>query len=303
MNNPKISIIIPSYNHGKELLKCLNSIFTQTFRDFEVIVVNDGSTDGTDDILKNYKNKEISCLCGEIKVIIQQNQGAPVARNNGFKISKGAYLLFCDADAVLRKDALEKMVEVLDNIYIPPVDSKSMNMEINRNSVDLLPSKRGCGDVWGCKIGYVYANHKFGKKIFKLFPFDEKKIKENNYIHTMALIRREAFPKDGFDPNLKKFQDWDLWLTMLENGYKGVWLDEFLFTCKPREKKEKGNFLPKSSWLPGFMYKIPWKKFGIKIKAIEDYKYWRDVVRIKHGLVDKINIMRRDQRYKNNILK
>lgn len=239
-----ISIIIPAYNHGQELPKCLNSIFEQTFRDFEIIVVNDGSTDETEDVLNKYfRDAAVSCLYGgEIKIINQKNQGAPMARNNGFKESKGDYVIFLDADIVLRKDALEKMVGVLGN-----------------------------------KIGYVYPNHKFGIKNFRLFPFDAEKLKQMNYIHTTALIKREAFPKDGFDPSLKKFQDWDLWLTMLENGYKGIWIDEFLFTVKQRKNGM-------SEWFPSFMYKISWAKFGIKIKAIEKYNYWREVVMKKHGL-------------------
>lgn len=274
-----ISIIIPSYNHGKELLKCLDSIFAQTFQDFEIIIVNDGSTDNTEYVLRDYcRDEGMPRLdVAEIRIINQSNQGAPVARNNGFKISKGEYLFFCDADAVLRDDALEKMMGVLE------LEKGRLKAQgILHGKPHPYPPLKGEGTM---QIGFVYPNHKFGKKAFRIFPFDERKLKENNYIHTMALIRREAFPKEGFDPSLKKFQDWDLWLTMLENGYIGIWLDEFLFTCSPRDKKTTGKFLPKSSWLPSFMHKIPWKKFGIKIKAIEDYKYWRDVVLRKHGLL------------------
>ncbi|MFH1030032.1 MAG: glycosyltransferase family 2 protein [bacterium] len=290
MNNPKISIIIPTYNHAQELPKCLDSVFAQTIlppltppckggESIEVIVVNDGSTDRTEDVLRGYcKDKTLPRLYGgELKIITQPNQGAPVARNNGFKISRGEYLLFCDADALLRKDALEKMVGVLEL-----KKGRFKAQGILHGKPHPYPPIKGEGTM---QIGFVYPNHKFGRKAFRIFPFDEKKLKENNYIHTMALIKREAFPKEGFDPNLKKFQDWDLWLAMLENGYKGVWLDEFLFTCRPRDKKTKGKFLPKSSWLPSFMHKIPWKKFGIKIKVIEDYEYWRDVVLRKHRLL------------------
>ena len=77
---PKISIIIPTYEHGDTLEKCLLSLFSQTFKDYEIIVVNDGSTDNTAEILEKYKDK--------IKIISQENRGAQVARNNGFKESK-----------------------------------------------------------------------------------------------------------------------------------------------------------------------------------------------------------------------
>jgi len=114
---------------------------------------------------------------------------------------------------------------------------------------------------------------------------DNDRLKKMNYIHTTALIKRSAFPKEGFDLSLKKFQDWDLWLTMLEAGHSGMWIDEFLFKVKPRKKRIKGKFLQESEWLPSFMYKIPWRKFGIKIGAIEKYEYWRRVIMEKHKLV------------------
>ncbi len=258
MDNPKISIIIPTYNHGKEIAKCLDSVFAQTLIStfnkvglrgiFEIIIVNDGSTDKTEEILKNYCRDALQCVstadADKIKIINQKNQGAPMARNNGFKESKGEYVIFLDADIELRKDALEKMLDTLGN---------------------------------NPTCAYVYSDFKFGFKKFKLFPFDGKKLRGNNYIHTSALIRREAFPEKGFDQTLKKFQDWDLWLTMLENGYTGVWIPEVLFTAKPRKNGM-------SEWLPKCMYRIPWAKFGIKIKAIEKYEKWREVVMKKHGL-------------------
>lgn len=239
--NPTISIIIPVYNHSKELPKCLDSIFSQSFQDFEVVIVNDGSTDGIERVLGDYMDKHIA---KNIKIINQSNQGAPAARNNGFKESNGRFILFSDADIEWGKDALEKMLKALED---------------------------------NPRFSYAYSNFKFGLKSFYLFPFDEEKLKKMNYIHTSALIRRQHFPEKGFDPSLKKFQDWDLWLTMLEEGYKGVWINEVLFTLKPRRNGM-------SEWLPRFMYKINWKKFGIRIKAIEKYNYWRDIVREKHKL-------------------
>jgi len=118
MGKAKISIIIPVYNHGKELSKCLDSIFEQTFCDFEIIIVNDGSTDGVENIINEYikrkRQQDLSASTIDIKVINQENQGAPSARNRGFNEAKGDFLLFCDADIEFRKDALEKMIKVLE---------------------------------------------------------------------------------------------------------------------------------------------------------------------------------------------
>lgn len=239
---PTISVIIPAYNHGKELPGCLNSVFSQTFKNLEVLVVNDGSTDITEEILKKYRaRKECSA---NFQIISQANQGAPMARNNGFKKSHGEYVIFLDADIKLKKDALEIMLNTLND---------------HPNA------------------SYTYSAFKFGLKKFPLFPFDAVKLRQCNYIHTSALIRREHFPKNGFDPSLKKFQDWDLWLTMLKEGHTGIWIPKILFTLKPRKKGM-------SEWIPSFLYKINWKKFGIRIKSIDNYEKWREIVWEKHGI-------------------
>ena len=146
MNNyPLVSIIIPCYNAEKTLEKTLESIFNQTYNNYEIIVVNDGSTDETSDILNVYKNK--------IKVINQENKGAAATRNRGFKESKGQYLLFCDADVILKSSILEKMVNTLEEHV---------------------------------SVSYCYCNFRFGWHTFTLFPFDAERLKKENYISMMS---------------------------------------------------------------------------------------------------------------------
>ena len=112
MPNPKISIIIPAYQHGRELPKCLDSILTQTLRDFEVIVANDGSIDNTAMVLEKYK-LDFSYANLKLTVVNQINQGANSARNNGARKATGEYMLFCDADVVMVPMMLEKMLKAL----------------------------------------------------------------------------------------------------------------------------------------------------------------------------------------------
>lgn len=102
-NNIKISIIIPSYNVEKYIKECLDSLINQTFKDFEIIVVDDGSSDNTINILKKYQT-----MHSNIKIIQQENQYAGVARNNGMKHAQGDYLLFLDSDDFFDLDLLEK---------------------------------------------------------------------------------------------------------------------------------------------------------------------------------------------------
>ena len=101
----KFSIIIPVYNVEKYLRKCLNSVFSQNYKNYEVIVVNDGTKDNSMDIVKDYP----------VKVINQKNQGLSVARNNGVKKATGEYILFLDSDDYIEKGLLEAIDKSLDN--------------------------------------------------------------------------------------------------------------------------------------------------------------------------------------------
>ena len=102
---PRFSIIVPVYNTEKYLKRCLDSISKQSFRDYEVIIVNDGSTDNSSNIISKYP----------YKVINQENQGLSMARNNGVKASMGDYLIFLDSDDYIEKDLLKEINESLSN--------------------------------------------------------------------------------------------------------------------------------------------------------------------------------------------
>jgi glycosyltransferase involved in cell wall biosynthesis len=101
---PKISIIIPIYNAGKYLQACLDSVLMQTFGDFEVICVNDGSQDNCAEILSEYAAKD-----KRIKVITQENQGVSAARNQALRRANGKYITFLDADDMVSPHFLDRM--------------------------------------------------------------------------------------------------------------------------------------------------------------------------------------------------
>lgn len=102
----KYSFIVPVYNTSKYLKKCLDSLVKQTFKDFEIIIVNDGSTDDSRSIISKYEKKY-----NNIKVINQKNQGLSMARNNGVKEAKGKYLIFIDSDDYVETDLLKEVDE------------------------------------------------------------------------------------------------------------------------------------------------------------------------------------------------
>ena len=102
---PKISVIIPVYNVEKYLRECLDSLLNQTFKDIEIICVNDGSTDGSLNILNEYASKDSRFI-----IINQNNQGLSAARNNGLNVAKGDYVAFLDSDDyILNSDYFEKL--------------------------------------------------------------------------------------------------------------------------------------------------------------------------------------------------
>ncbi|MCH5166322.1 MAG: glycosyltransferase family 2 protein [Erysipelotrichales bacterium] len=110
----KVSIVIPIYNAEKYIEKCLTSILNQSYKDIEVIAVNDGSKDGSLKILKEYAAKY-----NNIKVFDQKNQGSAAARNNGIKHAEGEYLTFVDADDFIDSDYIETLVtNIADNDFI-----------------------------------------------------------------------------------------------------------------------------------------------------------------------------------------
>lgn len=236
-----ISIIIPVYNQADKIIKTLNSITSQTYTDFELIIVNDGSTDNVENACAPYLKKLSKQLSTDHNCLFinQENKGAPAARNRGREAAKGDYLFFCDADAVLKETALEELLASL---------------------------------AWHPEASYAYSSFQWGKKLFKLASFDADRLRQEPYIHTMSLIKALDYPDSGWDQSIKKFQDWDLWLTMLKNGKTGVFVDKVLF------KVSTGGTI--SSWLPSFAYKLlPF------LPAVKKYKRALEIIKKKHGLI------------------
>ncbi len=105
--NPNVSIIIPVYNRKRKLFKALNSVLNQTYKNFEIIVVDDGSTDCLEkSILKYISNYE------SVIYIKQKNSGTPIALNKGINISRGNYITFLDSDDIYLPDHIEKRVNI-----------------------------------------------------------------------------------------------------------------------------------------------------------------------------------------------
>ncbi|MEN8905457.1 MAG: glycosyltransferase family 2 protein [Clostridiales bacterium] len=105
----KVSIIIPVYNVEKYLSKCIGSVVEQTFKNIEILIINDGSTDGSSKIIEYYQNKDSRVL-----VVNKKNEGVSKARNQGIKMAKGKYIMFVDSDDWIEKDCVETFLEIIE---------------------------------------------------------------------------------------------------------------------------------------------------------------------------------------------
>ena len=146
---PKFSIIIPVYNVEKYIDGCLKSVMNQTFKDYEVIVVNDGTKDNSMDIVKKY----------DVKVIEQKNQGLSAARNTGVKHAKGDYLIFLDSDDSWNKDLLKELSKSIKN---NPDVVRFQIQETYENSDDVKPfNEQSFEDKNGVEAFKIISSYHF----------------------------------------------------------------------------------------------------------------------------------------------
>jgi glycosyltransferase involved in cell wall biosynthesis len=193
-----VSVIIPCYDHGQFIGDAIDSVMNQTYRDFEIIVVNDGSTDPyTNRLLESYQS-----LC---RVIVTKNRGVGAARNTGIAESTGSYILPLDADDKIADSYLEKAVAVLDS---------------NAN------------------VGIVYCHAEFfGEKTGKweLPEYSFPEILLRNVIFCSGFYRKNDWQAvNGYNANMKCWADYDLWLSLIELGREVVCLPETLFFYRQR---------------------------------------------------------------------
>lgn len=197
----KVSVIIPCFNLGRFIGEAIDSVTSQTFQDFEIIIINDGSTDSeTNEILKSINSPKI-------KLVTTDNQGLVAARNTGISEALGEYILPLDADDKIASTYLEKAVAVLDQ-----------NKE----------------------IGIVYCEAEFfGAEEFKwdLPEFELSRMLIDNLIFCSALFRREDWKTvNGYKSYMTYgWEDYDFWLSIIELERKVYRIPEQLFFYRKRE--------------------------------------------------------------------
>jgi len=197
---PRVSVVVPCYNLGPYLAEAVDSALGQTFTDLEIVVVDDGSTDPeTRAILDTFSRPKT-------RVLRSENRGLPGAKNFGIGHTTGELLCMLDADDVLEPHMLERSVAALD----------------------AAPS-------------IAFASHwlrTFGDEQWDWTPSscDFPALLDMNTVNGSALVRRSAVESiGGFDETfLDGCEDWDFWITMVEQGHPGTIIPEFLFRYRRR---------------------------------------------------------------------
>jgi glycosyltransferase involved in cell wall biosynthesis len=192
---PKVSVIIPAYNSMVFLPETVECVLGQTFSDLELLIVNDGSTDNIEDWVAQLADPRV-------RLISQENSGAPTARNTGIENAKGDYIALLDSDDLWDLTKLEKQVSLLDkNSDIAVAYVWTRLIDRDGKPLDRVWASRACGDVW------------------KQLAVRDDMIASGS----VPMVRRDCFNVvGGFDPDLRGQQDWDMWVRLASKYRFGV---------------------------------------------------------------------------------
>ena len=203
-----VTVVMAAYNAAEHIVEAIDSVLNQSFRDFELLVVDDGSTDGTPDILRSYGDR--------IRVHTQLNSGSPAAaRNSGIRHANSKYVAFFDADDVMERDQLLNSSTVLERA--PDVCLCFSNFQPFGDVADRRPwfqREHVARLMAGVPTTVVIEPlHTCDRPIF-----DE--LIQSNYVHTSTvMIRRDILLEHHmFDESLFSGEDWDLWLRLAKAG-------------------------------------------------------------------------------------
>ena len=214
IQNKRVSIIIPCYNQAKYVAEAIESALNQTYKNVEIVVINDASTDNSSDVIKSYTDKYPNIIFLDEK----ENKGVVKSRNLAIEKSTGDYILPVDADDKIDSTFCEKAVKILDS--------------------DL-------------DIKIVYSRIQFFghlNKEFKLEAFNPNRIIFNNCIPNTAMYRKSDFVTVGGYKDYMKdgWEDWNMWLSILEitpNKEKCAYkIDKILYLYRQFESGTRSDF-------------------------------------------------------------
>ncbi len=215
----KASIVIPAYNAENYISQSLDSLIKQSFRNWEAIIVNDGSSDHTEEIALNYCKTD-----NRIKLINQPNKGVSIARNRAITAATGDILAFLDADDLWPPDKLEVSINEMKKFDVDLIFTSSKHFTNDKNTVKL--NLKVIEETLGGKEGYNYL----------LF--------ENPLVMSSVVVKKKAVEKVScFDENLQVCEDYHLWLKLAKYGYRLRGSNKTFTYYRRHEKQATKNIL------------------------------------------------------------
>ena len=202
---PKVTVIIPTYNRANLVSSAVDSILCQTYDDFELIVVDDGSTDNTKKVLESYGDK--------IHYIYQKNLEKSEARNTGIKLAKGEYVAFLDSDDIWFPDKLARQVPVLD--------AAPKNVVLVHGYKQIVDNELKPLSGYAKQLRRLYRLAEEEKETYLSY------LRSHCIFTSTILVRRTALLEiGGYDVNIKDREDLDLYLRFLLKGYAFTFVKE-----------------------------------------------------------------------------
>ena len=211
MPAPRVSVIVPAYNAERFIGRTIQSVQAQTALDWELVVVDDGSTDSTARVVQGYADHD-----SRIRCVHHSNAGLPIARNQGLARSnpQSAYVAFLDADDEWTKNALDVLVQRLENSP-SMIGAYGLARFIDSNS---LPIREGECEAL-CRDRVTLVADRLVCLADHLPTTFATLVLANRIVVGTALVRRSAISRaGGFDTTLGAHEDWDLWLRLLRFG-------------------------------------------------------------------------------------
>ena len=209
-NMEKVSVIIPVYNSSLYLKECLDSVIKQTYKDLEIIIVNDASTDNSMDIINKYNDRRI-------KVInMKHNSGVSASRNMGVKVSTGKYICYLDSDDYWDLNKIEKQINFIKN-----------------NNYEFIYSD----------YAYIYNNKTKRVKVPKSITYKEALKNTTIFTSTVMFNMKKLNKKDIYMPNIKRGQDTATWWKVLRSGITAHAINEVLAYYRVDNKSLSSNKL------------------------------------------------------------
>ncbi|MDD4555968.1 MAG: glycosyltransferase [Alphaproteobacteria bacterium] len=270
---PKISIIVPVYNVEKYLSRCLDSVLAQTFDDFEIICVNDGSVDCSGKILNKFAAKD-----DRVKIITQRNGGLSVARNNGVLSAKGEYIYFLDSDDAIQPQTLEILHTLsqkhsADLVTIDYADSdgieipnKNFNLSKIKYKVTNKPLFCGCSGKYRVPVSACTKLYK--KELLHGIEFIPN-IHFEDYPHTYAVLLKHPksvvtnIPLYLYTKNIDSISNQKASVKQIKDYHQGI---SYLYE-RYKDRKKELRFLIKD-----FMPIILKHQLGRCTRASSDIK-------------------------------